>query len=77
MTSPAKPTIGHCAIACSILLAIVCGLEFVMIRNMKDATTAQIQSADARIAKLENSIARIEHRLNTVRTIPLVTSESN
>jgi len=77
MPSPAKLTIGHFAFACSMLLAVVCGLEFFMFRNMKDAMAAQVRSADSRIANLETAVAKIEHRLHTVRTIPLVTSESN
>jgi hypothetical protein len=55
-----------------MLLAVICALEFFMLRNMKHAITAQ----DARIAHLENAVATIEHRLNTVRIVPLVTSDS-
>lgn len=76
MPSPAKLMIGHYAFACSLLLAFVCGLEFFMFRNMQDAMTAQIQSADARIANLENATAKIVHRLNSVQVVPVVMSEA-
>jgi len=72
MPSLAKPTIGQYALGFCILLAIVCGLQFFKIRNMDGRMVAQAQSADARIAKLENAIAQIKHRLSTPRTIPVV-----
>jgi hypothetical protein len=74
MASTAKLTIGHFAFACSMSLALVCALQFFELRKMKDEMAAQTRSADTRIAKLENAVAKIERRLNTVRIVPLVTS---
>jgi hypothetical protein len=56
-------------------LAVVCALQFFMLRNLKEALTVQTQSAEARIVNLENAVAKIVHRLNTARTVPVVTSE--
>ncbi len=46
-----------------------------MLRNMRDATAAQMKSAEARIAILENKVAGIEHQLKSVKIVPLISSK--
>ena len=74
MPSPARPTIGHFTFVCCIVLAFFCGLQFFMWRNLRNAMTDQTQAANARIANLEHAIAKINHRLNTPRIVPVVVS---
>ena len=60
----ARLTIGHYALAACALLALACGLELFMIRDLQDALAAEPQAADARIARLEKAVAELEHRLS-------------
>jgi hypothetical protein len=75
MSSIGNPTIGRWAFAGCALLACLCGSEFFMLRNMRDATAAQMKSAEARIAILENKVAGIEHQLKSVKIVPLISSK--